>query len=201
MEVVSNVIIPILSSVIGGLFTFGGVWLTIKREQRKDQNNYLESIKPYLVVQHLVDLSKNEIQNIKTLSIPNDSAAPAPSLTKTSVVYHWENLVITNVSNSTGIFAYVKVNNSPYAFSTKSPIKPFETSQIIGNLVSFFIRPSIESMTLGIYDSNFNLYEYPLHFRIEEYKGDPHPKLSCKEKVIKIDAIDCKSPRLTYKDI
>ena len=175
--------------------------MTIKREQRKDQNNYLESIKPYLVVQHLVDLSKNEIQNIKTLSIPNDSAAPAPSLTKTSVVYHWENLVITNVSNSTGIFAYVKVNNSPYAFSTKSPIKPFETFQIIGNLVSFFIRPSIESMTLGIYDSNFNLYEYPLHFRIEEYKGDPHPKLSCKEKVIKIDAIDCKSPRLTYKDI
>lgn len=201
MEVVSNVLIPILSSIIGGLFTFGGVWLTIKREQRKDQNNYLESIKPYLVVQHLVDLSKNEIQNIKTLSIPNDSAAPSPSLTRTSVVYHWENLVITNVSHSTGIFAYVKVNNFPYAFSTKSPIKPFETFQIIGNLVSIFIFSSIESISLGVYDSNFNLYEYPLHFRIEEYRGDPNPKLSCKEKVIKIDAIDCKSSRLTYKDV
>lgn len=201
MEAASNIIVPILSSIIGGLFTFGGVWLTIKHEQKKERCNYLESIKPYLVVQHLVDLSKNEIQNIKTLSIPNDSAAPLPSLTQTSVVYHWENLVLTNVSNSTGIFAYIKINNSPYAFPTKSPIKPFETFQIIGNLISIFIFSSIESISLGVYDSNFNLYEYPLHFRIEEYKGDPHPKLSCKEKVIKIDAIDCKSPRLTYKDI
>ena len=200
METASN-IISILSSIIGGLFTFGGVWLTIKHEQKKERRNYLESIKPYLVVQHLVDLSKSEIQNIKTLSIPNDSAAPLPSLTQTSVVYHWENLVLTNVSNSTGIFAYIKINNSPYAFPTKSPIKPFETFQIIGNLISIFIFSSIESISLGVYDSNFNLYEYPLHFRIEEYKGDPHPKLSCKEKVIKIDAIDCKSSRLTYKDV
>ena len=200
METASN-IISILSSIIGGLFTFGGVWLTIKHEQKKERRNYLESIKPYLVVQHLVDLSKSEIQNIKTLSIPNDSATPLPSLTQTSVVYHWENLVLTNVSNSTGIFAYIKINNSPYAFPTKSPIKPFETFQIIGNLISIFIFSSIESISLGVYDSNFNLYEYPLHFRIEEYKGDPHPKLSYKEKVIKIDAIDCKSPRLKYKDI
>ena len=192
METASN-IISILSSIIGGLFTFGGVWLTIKHEQKKERRNYLESIKPYLVVQHLVDLSKTEIQSIKTLSIPNDSIAPLPSLTQTSVVYHWENLVVTNVSNSTGIFAYVKINNSPYAFSTKSPIKPFETFQIIGNLVSIFIFSSIESISLGVYDSNFNLYEYPLHFRIEEYTGDPHPKLSCKEKVIKFDAIDCQT--------
>ena len=192
METASN-IISILSSIIGGLFTFGGVWLTIKYEQKKERRNYLESIKPYLVVQHLVDLSKSEIQNIKTLSIPNDSAAPLPSLTQTSVVYHWENLVLTNVSNSTGIFAYIKINSSPYAFPTKSPIKPFETFQIIGNLISIFIFSSIESISLGVYDSNFNLYEYPLRFRIEEYTGDPHPKLSCKEKVIKFDAIDCQT--------
>ena len=193
METASNIIISILSSIIGGLFTFGGVWLTIKHEQKKERRNYLESIKPYLVVQHLVDLSKIEIQNIKTLSIPNDSAAPLPSLTQTSVVYHWENLVLTNVSNSTGIFAYIKINSSPYAFPTKSPIKPFETFQIIGNLISIFIFSSIESISLGVYDSNFNLYEYPLRFRIEEYTGDPHPKLSCKEKVIKFDAIDCQT--------
>lgn len=201
METASNIIISILSSIIGGLFTFGGVWLTIKHEQKKEQCNYLESIKPYLVVQHLVDLSKTEIQSIKTLSIPNDSTAPLPSLTQASVVYHWENLVLTNVSNSAGIFAYIKINNSPYAFPTKSPIKPFETFQIIGNLISIFIFSSIESISLGVYDSNFNLYEYPLHFRIEEYTGDQHPKLSCKEKVIKFDAIDCKSSRLTYKDV
>lgn len=193
METASNIIISILSSIIGGLFTFGGVWLTIKHEQKKERRNYLESIKPYLVVQHLVDLSKSEIQNIKTLSIPNDSAAPLPSLTQTSVVYHWENLVLTNVSNSTDIFAYIKINSSPYAFPTKSPIKPFETFQIIGNLISIFIFSSIESISLGVYDSNFNLYEYPLRFRIEEYTGDPHPKLSCKEKVIKFDAIDCQT--------
>ena len=192
METASN-IISILSSLIGGLITFGGVWLTINHEQKKERRNYLESIKPYLVVQNLVDLSKSEIQNIKTLSIPNDSAAPLPSLTHTSVVYHWENLVLTNVSNSTGIFAYIKINSSPYAFPTKSPIKPFETFQIIGNLISIFIFSSIESISLGIYDSNFNLYEYPLRFRIEEYTGDPHPKLSCKEKVIKFDAIDCQT--------
>lgn len=191
----------IISSIIGGLFTVIGVWMTIIYERKKEQHNYLESIKPYLVVQHLVDLSKSEIQNIKTLSIPNDSAAPLPSLTQTSVVYHWENLVLTNVSNSAGIFAYIKINNSPYAFSIKSPIKPFETFQVIGNLISIFIFSSIESISLGVYDSNFNLYEYPLHFRIEEYTGDPNPKLSCKEKVIKFDAIDCKNPRLTYKDI
>lgn len=194
METASN-IISILSSIIGGLFTFGGVWLTIKHEQKKERRNYLESIKPYLVVQHLVDLSKNEIQNIKTLSIPEDTNSHPVSLTPTSIVYHWENLVLTNVSNCAGIFAYIKINNSPYAFPTKSPIKPSETFQIICNRLScsIFIFSSIESITLGIYDNNFNLYEYPLHFRIEDYTGDPHPKLSCKEKVIKFYAIDCQT--------
>lgn len=42
----------IVSSLIGGLFTVVGVWLTIIYERKKEQHNYLESIKPYLVVQH-----------------------------------------------------------------------------------------------------------------------------------------------------
>mgnify|MGYP004457993887 CR=1 FL=1 len=193
----------IISSIIGGLFTVVGVWLTIIYERKREQHNYLESIKPYLVVQHLGDLSKEEIQNIKRLSLPEDSRTPLVSLTSTSVAYHWENLVLTNVSNSAGIFAYIKINDSPYAFPTKAPIKPSETFQIVCDYFScsIFIFSYIESITLGVYDSNFNLYEYPLHFRIEEYTGTPHPKLPCKEKVIKFDAIDCKSSRLTYKDV
>lgn len=49
METASN-IISILSSIIGGLFTFGGVWLTIKHEQKKERRNYLESILLFLAL-------------------------------------------------------------------------------------------------------------------------------------------------------
>lgn len=180
-----------LSGIIGGLFTLVGVVLTVRYERKKEQRDYMEKIKPYLVVQHLSDLSKDEIQHIKKASIPNDSLNPCVSITPNHIYYHWENLVISNIGNYACILAYIKINNSPYAFPTKSPIKPGESFQIVGQWVSVYIFPEIESISLGFYDCNYNLYEYSLHFRIAKYTGESNPKIKNLEKVIQFDTIDC----------
>ena len=190
-DMIRDIWIPLLSGIIGGLFTLVGVVLTVRYERKKEQRDYMEKIKPYLVVQHLSDLSKDDIQHLKKASIPNDSPNPCVSITPNHIYYHWENLVISNIGNYACILAYIKINNSPYAFPTKSPIKPGESFQIVGQWVSVYIFPEIESISLGIYDCNYNLYEYSLHFRIAKYTGESNPKIKNLEKVIQFDTIDC----------
>ena len=149
-DMIRDIWIPLLSGIIGGLFTLVGVVLTVRYERKKEQRDYMEKIKPYLVVQHLSDLSKDEIQHLKKASIPNDSPNPCVSITPNHIYYHWENLVISNIGNYACILAYIKINNSPYAFPTKSPIKPGESFQIVGQWVSVYIFPEIESMRISV---------------------------------------------------
>ena len=68
-DMIRDIWIPLLSGIIGGLFTLVGVVLTVRYERKKEQRDYMEKIKPYLVVQHLSDLSKDEIQHIKNSRI------------------------------------------------------------------------------------------------------------------------------------
>ena len=83
------------------------------------------------------------------------------------------------------------VITSAYAFPIKSPLKSGEIFQITGNLMAIYIFPVIDSITLGVYDSNFNLYEYPLHFRLVDCPAEQKSKLPNIEKVIEFDTIDC----------
>lgn len=183
--------IPLLSGIIGGLFTLIGVILTIKYERKKDKIERTRNIKPYLAIQHLIDLSDDEISNIKTVSISDDSTNHPSSVRSQDIIFHWENLVLSNISSNTCIISYIKINHSPYAFPIKSPLKSGEIFQITGNLMAIYIFPVIDSITLGVYDSNFNLYEYPLHFRLVDCPAEQKSKLPNIEKVIEFDTIDC----------
>lgn len=158
---------------------------------KKDKIERTRNIKPYLAIQHLIDLSDDEISNIKTVSIPDDSTNHPSSVRSQDIIFHWENLVLSNISSNTCIISYIKINHSPYAFPIKSPLKSGEIFQITGNLMAIYIFPVIDSITLGVYDSNFNLYEYPLHFRLVDCPAEQKSKLPNIEKVIEFDTIDC----------
>ena len=56
-DMLRDIWIPLLSGIIGGLFTLIGVILTIKYERKKDKIERTRNIKPYLAIQHLIDLS------------------------------------------------------------------------------------------------------------------------------------------------
>ena len=47
-ETLKDVIIPILASIIGGLFTFIGVYMTIQHEKKKEQEERKLQNKPLL---------------------------------------------------------------------------------------------------------------------------------------------------------
>ena len=46
IEIIKDIIIPIISAIIGGLFTFLGVFITIKHEKNKERNERILSNKP-----------------------------------------------------------------------------------------------------------------------------------------------------------
>ena len=48
LNIISDVIIPIVASLIGGLLTLGGVIITINTQNKKDKEANKMRIKPYL---------------------------------------------------------------------------------------------------------------------------------------------------------
>lgn len=133
----------------------------------------------------------SSLATIRPKDIPDDSTNHPSSVRSQDIIFHWENLVLSNISSNTCIISYIKINHSPYAFPIKSPLKSGEIFQITGNLMAIYIFPVIDSITLGVYDSNFNLYEYPLHFRLVDCPAEQKSKLPNIEKVIEFDTIDC----------
>lgn len=55
-DMLRDIWVPLLSGIIGGLFTLIGVILTIKQERKKDISEHLQEIKPYLVIVHPSDI-------------------------------------------------------------------------------------------------------------------------------------------------
>ena len=45
-DMIRDIWIPLLSGIIGGLFTLVGVVLTVRYERKKEQRDYMEKIKP-----------------------------------------------------------------------------------------------------------------------------------------------------------
>ena len=48
MDCVKDVVIPIVSAIIGGLFTVGGVYLTIRHERKKEKERIVLANKPLI---------------------------------------------------------------------------------------------------------------------------------------------------------
>lgn len=43
-----DIVVPLISAFIGGFITLAGVWLTIRRDKKRDENNRIKDAKPWI---------------------------------------------------------------------------------------------------------------------------------------------------------
>lgn len=180
--------VPLLSGIIGGLFTLIGVILTIKHERKKDISEHLQEIKPYLVIVHPSEVKRSEWNSQRYIYMLDDENDFDEDDVSTPL-YRWDYLCLSNIGSSIGILKYIKVNEDIYSFDENSAIRPDECYQIHGSRLTNFTSGHVNSIHLGLYDKCFNFYEYNISFSIKELAPRDHPREN--EKLLHFDTIDC----------
>jgi len=184
--------IPIISAVIGGLLTLSGVIITILWQSRKDHIEKESMIKPIIIVEppSITPIPSNKIYFHNSFINNNPEQ---------SVIF-WFPLVITNYSNNPCILRYVTINDQVNKLLEPTPFKSNETIELIPYGLDVFPLENITEISLGLYDSAFNSYEYKLIFSINTPNEMINEKLKqYTQKVIEFKYIDCNSPKLSER--
>ena len=183
---------PIISAVIGGLLTLSGVIITILWQSHKDHIEKESMIKPFIIVEPPL-LSPN---TSKIIYFQNSFVNDNP---EQSVIF-WNSLVITNCSNNPCILRYVTINDQVNKLFEPNPFKPNETIELIPYELKVFPLDNIKEISLGLYDSSFNSYEYKFIFTINTPNETINEKLKkYTQKVIQFKYIDCQSSKLSKR--
>lgn len=181
-----DVFVPLISAIIGGGLTLLGVIWTIKAENKKSKKEYLEKIRPFFVVEP--PLTMDTEKNRKSIWI-NDDYSNADQ--QGQIVFHLDTLYLSNESESVCMIGYIKINDTEYDALENVPIKAGDLCEIKGAPFSTFIYSSIENISIGLFDKNFNLYEYKVFFEIKDYNNTAKKLEKYKHKGISFNLIDC----------
>lgn len=154
-DMLRDIWVPLLSGIIGGLFTLIGVILTIKHERKKDISEHLQEIKPYLVIVHPSEVKRSEWNSQRYIYMLDDENDFDEDDVSTPL-YRWDYLCLSNIGSSIGILKYIKVNEDIYSFDENSAIRPDECYQIHGSRLTNFTSGHVNSIHLGLYDKCFN---------------------------------------------
>lgn len=189
INIITDIIIPLISALVGGGTTLLGVIFTIKAENKKSKKEYFEKIRPFFVVETIDGLNVDKAK-IKKIWITDDSEK---DVAEGQVIYHWNYLLLSNMSESVCMISYIKINDEKYASFDNVPIKPGDFCEIKGAPLSMFSRKSIDNISIGFLDKNFNLYEYRIFFEIKEHTNDVEGSKKYCHKTIEFSLIDCRT--------
>ena len=182
-NIIVDIVIPLLAALIGGLLTMVGVLITIKHENKKSKIEYLEKIRPFFIVD-----SNHAAKDIKMIGFEDDYEKEKES---DQILFRWNNLVVSNMSDSVCTFSYIRINDQVYSTSDE-PIKPGEKCEIIGFPFSALMKKTVDCISIGILDKLYNLYEYNMKFRIQDVlKSDKISSVSFDKEII-VEMIECK---------
>lgn len=182
-----DIIIPLIAALIGGGTTLIGVLCTIRHENKKSENSYKEKIRPFFVVEPLTT-SGFSLEAIKEAVVPDDSAR---AVMPNDSIFHWEGLLLTNVSDAVCVFEYIRIDDEYYEAIEKAPVKIGVTLNIKSTLLSMYIRSrEVSQIAIGVTDRLFNRYEYLVSFQLSNYDEDG-PLKKHVAKSIEITEIDC----------
>lgn len=158
---IAGIVTPVVASIMGGAITFGGVLLTINYNNRERRRAELLKLKPFLVYHNSFGyIDVNSIQKFSVVSLsPN-------MLLGDNNTYILDHLfVVRNVSKNACVLSYIKINDKKF-YDQPRVFLPNENVLINasahGNV--FYFSEEINSISLGVYDLNYNLYEYDVHF-------------------------------------
>lgn len=102
-----DIVIPLLSAFIGGFVTMWGVILTIKSEKKKDKENDIKAVKPWIY--SINALERYDPKNANEVIISNDFDF------KNSPHYSRKHqMIIKNTDNGIGIIEEVQTKKKSY---------------------------------------------------------------------------------------
>lgn len=187
--------VPIISAVISGSLTLLGVLITICWQSHKDRKANFDLIKPFLIIEPQVTNS-----NERKIAGFDDTAVVVQKNSKTSL-YNWPILYLTNYANNTCILYYIVINDIRYDFIEMVPLKPFETASIRTCVHGILELEQLNDISIGVYDSALNLYEYKLFFEVKKSHTSISDNLSAdKQNNIDLKYLDCKSEQLSKRE-
>ena len=150
-EILKDIIIPIIASVIGGLFTVWGVYLTIKYEKRKDKEEKVLSHKP--IIYRLDPMQQYEYKDVVDFSLKDYNYEGKEKI--------WG--IIKNTDNAIFLIEGVSVNGKLY----KSVYGNVVDKNQIFNLYVYATEVVNESdeVIFIVKDIMNNIYKYKLEIK------------------------------------
>jgi len=179
--------IPFICAVIGGILALVGVIVTIRHENKKSKQDYIERIRPFFTVDTYL-LTNVDTNKIRDIIICDDCEQDK---TESSIVYHLNGFMFSNVGEAVCIIEYLRINGKKIDCWYRIPLKPNESARMVGKPFSlYYAEESINSIEIGVSDRLLNRYEYPLQF---ETKNTERKDGVLHERNIEIISIDCSS--------
>lgn len=200
-----SIVTTIVAAVYGGMLTLTGVAWTIKRQDEIKKEEEKRKIKPYIVL-------TNDIYNLSDIKKFGFACSEGYGKIGEEKTYILSSLFqIKNVGRSACVLAYIKINGKKQnslmqslVVGEKALIKSFHQENIVK-----ISEDDLSSIKIGIYDIDYNLYEYDVLFSIgmktcslgyvldkekQYYIDNGNEPIYC--KTINIKYIDCSSASL-----
>ena len=156
-EIISNIIIPIVSALIGGGLTLIGVLLTIKFENKKRKEEIRIANKPLF---YLIDPMQNYDSKRTT-----DFEFSAEGIETSGFL----EIIFRNTDNAILLFDYISIGNQKY-YSQNGNIVDKNTTFCIYLYPDKNIKVNENDIIFSINDSLNNNYKYKLGFKTHESK-------------------------------
>lgn len=183
-----DIVIPLVSALIGGGITLWGVILTIRHETKKAKEEYKERIKPFVVIENNA-YEKRDFQYKKVI-IKDDYLKNVEN----NNVYTLYETLFSNVGESICSVSFIRINDIKYKPENNIVIKEGELFSIIGRPFSKFVMKSLDKLSICFMDKDNNLYEYKVEFKIIDHS--PYEEKHKKEfinRFIECLYIDCRN--------
>ena len=145
-ELLKDIIIPLLSAVIGGLLTLGGVYITIKNQNKKDNDSKKLSVKPWIF--SLDDFSNYDTDSINQIFITGKKNAEFGGN-----LY----LIIKNTDNAVGIIERFETEDNTYYSDANALLEKDSVNNVVIELQK---NDSQRNMFLFVKDTLGNEYRY-----------------------------------------
>lgn len=181
--------IPLICALFGGLVTFLGLFITIKHENKKSRQEYIERIRPFIVVDSFMT---SNADSKHTIDVYVNTEADREEMIEGVDVYRFMPFLFTNCGEAVFIVDYLKINNRKYECVYKTSIKPNDSAQVAFRPIEVFqISNTAKDIRIGISDRQSNQYEYEMIFEITDNTIQDSLARICK-KSITVKSVDCR---------
>lgn len=145
-DICINIIIPLASAFVGGFITLAGVWLTIKRDIKREADNHVKSVKPWIY--SINNLKSSDYQGLNDIVM----ATSVNYESKSSIL-----IIIQNTDNGVAIVDKLVTEKKVYYPIISSIIGK---NSVMRMFVNFEKGETIKDMYLYVRDVLGNQYKY-----------------------------------------